>query len=103
MTPDLQNLISSSLEKGVSKFSSVLPCLVSFCSFPLHAFSSSSRGTSVVSRLTKCLCLNLDPIKQAVLKADVGVDFKCSLFFVIRESEKFLPRRIYPIRHDAGD
>lgn len=73
MTPSLQNLISSSLEKGVSKISSVLPCLVSFCSFPLNALLS--RGTSVVSRLTKPLCLNVDPIKQAVLKADVGVDF----------------------------
>lgn len=29
----------------------------------------------MVSRLTKCLYLNVDPIKQAVLKADVGVDF----------------------------
>lgn len=73
MTPGLQSLISSSLEKGVRKFSSVLLCLVSFCSFPLCAFLS--RGTSVVSRLTKHLCLNADPINQAVLKADVGADF----------------------------
>lgn len=38
MTPGLQNLISSSLEKGVSKLSSVLPCLVSSFSFSLYAF-----------------------------------------------------------------
>lgn len=73
MTPSLQNLISSSLGKGVSKISSVLQCLVSFCSFSLNALLS--RGTSVVSRLTKHLCLSADPIKQAVLKAGVGVDF----------------------------
>lgn len=29
----------------------------------------------MVSRLTKCLCLKVDPMKQAVLKADVDVDF----------------------------